>query len=315
MYFGAHVKSSGGVWTRRERRGHRRRGAAVLRRQPADLAADRLQGQGRGAVPRGPRRVPHPLRAHPHHLPDQPGHEQRGLLREVGDGRWCGALARPTSSAPTPSSPTSARIRAPASRPGLERVQAGLRRALAESLRARQVRLLLENTAGAGGTMGVDFLSSARSSTPPAVTRASACASTRRTSSSRLDLRTPAGMAEALNALDAGCGRERLVALHLNDSKTPLGSNRDRHENVGEGDLGTGRLPHHRQRAGLRRPARHPRGARVRRPGPGRGEPGPPADAGPPRRLTPQPGGAVRLWVYSSCAVRRGEPGTRLPAR
>jgi deoxyribonuclease-4 len=45
-------------------------------------------------------------------------------------------------------------------------------------------------------------------------------------------------MAEALERIDAGCGRERLVALHLNDSKTPLGSNRDRHENVGEGDLG-----------------------------------------------------------------------------
>ena len=45
-------------------------------------------------------------------------------------------------------------------------------------------------------------------------------------------------MAETLARVDAGCGRERLVALHLNDSKTPLGSNRDRHENVGEGDLG-----------------------------------------------------------------------------
>ena len=45
-------------------------------------------------------------------------------------------------------------------------------------------------------------------------------------------------MDEALSRVDSGCGLERLVALHLNDSKTPLGSNRDRHENMGDGDLG-----------------------------------------------------------------------------
>lgn len=41
-----------------------------------------------------------------------------------------------------------------------------------------------------------------------------------------------------LRELDEHCGRDRLVMLHLNDSKTPLGSNRDRHENIGDGDLG-----------------------------------------------------------------------------
>ena len=38
--------------------------------------------------------------------------------------------------------------------------------------------------------------------------------------------------------LDASIGLDRLRALHVNDSQTPLGSNRDRHANIGEGLLG-----------------------------------------------------------------------------
>jgi deoxyribonuclease-4 len=121
---------------------------------------------------------------------------------------------------------------------GLERVQAGLRRALAES-EGSPVRLLLENTAGAGGTMGVDFgelgtIIDAAGGDP----RLGVCVDTAHIFESGVDVRTPDGMAEMLRQLDAGCGRERLVMLHLNDSKTPLGSNRDRHENIGDGDLG-----------------------------------------------------------------------------
>jgi len=52
------------------------------------------------------------------------------------------------------------------------------------------------------------------------------------------DVRTAAGLDEALARLDAACGLERLVMLHLNDSKTPFGSNRDRHENIGGGEIG-----------------------------------------------------------------------------
>ena len=41
-----------------------------------------------------------------------------------------------------------------------------------------------------------------------------------------------------LDDFDERVGLERLGSLHLNDSQTPLGSNRDRHANVGEGELG-----------------------------------------------------------------------------
>jgi len=44
----------------------------------------------------------------------------------------------------------------------------------------------------------------------------------------------------ALDDLDRRIGIERIRVLHVNDSKTPLGSNRDRHDRVGEGLIGDG---------------------------------------------------------------------------
>jgi deoxyribonuclease-4 len=121
---------------------------------------------------------------------------------------------------------------------GLDRVQRGLRRALADS-EGSAVKLLLENTAGAGGTMGVDFrelgqIIDAAGNHP----RLGICVDTAHIYESGVDLRTRAGVDEVLRELDAGCDRDRLVMFHLNDSKTALGSNRDRHENIGDGDLG-----------------------------------------------------------------------------
>ena len=52
------------------------------------------------------------------------------------------------------------------------------------------------------------------------------------------DIRTPAGMASLLRECSRKLGRGRVRSLHLNDSQAPLGSNRDRHANVGEGELG-----------------------------------------------------------------------------
>jgi deoxyribonuclease-4 len=123
---------------------------------------------------------------------------------------------------------------------GLERVQQGLRRALAES-EGSPVRLLLENTAGAGGTMGVDFrelgqIIDAGGGDP----RLGICVDTAHIFESGVDLRTREGVDEVLRELDEACGPDRLAMFHLNDSKTPLGSNRDRHENIGDGDLGEG---------------------------------------------------------------------------
>lgn len=52
------------------------------------------------------------------------------------------------------------------------------------------------------------------------------------------DLASPGGMTATLDALVATCGPDRLGLVHANDSKDPVGSTRDRHENIGAGLIG-----------------------------------------------------------------------------
>src|SRR4029077_8833746 len=52
------------------------------------------------------------------------------------------------------------------------------------------------------------------------------------------DIRTADGMSSTLGECSRKLGRGGVRSLHLNDSQTPLGSNRDRHANVGAGELG-----------------------------------------------------------------------------
>ena len=121
---------------------------------------------------------------------------------------------------------------------GLARVRAALSRALDE-VGDSPVRVLLENTAGAGGTMGVNFAElAAMIVAVDGDPRVGLCLDTAHLFEAGFDLRSPDGLEAALTDLRATCGLDRLVCLHLNDSKTPLGSNRDRHENIGDGDLG-----------------------------------------------------------------------------
>jgi deoxyribonuclease-4 len=121
---------------------------------------------------------------------------------------------------------------------GLARVQAALRRALDE-VGDSPVRVLLENTAGAGGTMGVNFAElAAMIDSVDGDARVGLCLDTAHLFEAGFDLRASEGLEASIADLEATCGLDRLVCLHLNDSKTPLGSNRDRHENIGDGDLG-----------------------------------------------------------------------------
>ena len=57
---------------------------------------------------------------------------------------------------------------------------------------------------------------------------------------SGVDVTDPSALEEALEDLDDRIGLDRVRLLHANDSQTPLGSNRDRHELVGKGLLGQG---------------------------------------------------------------------------
>ncbi|MGD0998435.1 MAG: deoxyribonuclease IV [Thermoleophilia bacterium] len=121
---------------------------------------------------------------------------------------------------------------------GLARVREALKRALDEVGDSR-VRLLLENTAGAGGTMGVTFAElAAMIASTGGDERLGVCLDTAHLLASGHELRTAEGLDATLSSFAETVGLERLVMVHLNDSKTPLGSNRDRHENIGEGEIG-----------------------------------------------------------------------------
>ena len=99
--------------------------------------------------------------------------------------------------------------------------------------------LLLENSAGAGGTIGrsLDELAAildALDGHP----RLGVCLDSCHLYVSGIDVGEPATMTELLDELDGAIGLDRLRALHVNDAAAPLGSNRDRHANVLEGELG-----------------------------------------------------------------------------
>jgi deoxyribonuclease-4 len=99
--------------------------------------------------------------------------------------------------------------------------------------------LQLEDTAGAGGTLGRSFeelaelLDAAGGSS-----RLGVCLDSCHLLASGYDIRTPPGLAEVVDEFDRVVGLGRLGSLHVNDSMTPLGSNRDRHAILGQGELG-----------------------------------------------------------------------------
>jgi deoxyribonuclease-4 len=99
--------------------------------------------------------------------------------------------------------------------------------------------LHLEDTAGAGGTLGRSFEELTELiSAAGGGKRLGVCLDSCHLLASGYDIRTAAGLTEAMDEFDRVVGMTRLGSLHLNDSQTPLGSNRDRHANIGTGELG-----------------------------------------------------------------------------
>ena len=115
-------------------------------------------------------------------------------------------------------------------------VGAGLRECLAETERCP---ILLEDTAGAGGTLGRDVGELARLiELGGAGERLGLCLDSCHLLASGFEVRRRDALAAVLDEFEAKIGLDRLQALHVNDSKTPLGSNRDRHATLGDGELG-----------------------------------------------------------------------------
>jgi len=120
---------------------------------------------------------------------------------------------------------------------GLERVLPAMAQVLERS--SETTWLLMENSAGAGGTIGrsIEELATLfeRLDRHP---RLGVCLDSCHLYVSGVDVADPAALDACLDELDSAIGLDRLRALHVNDSAAPLGSNRDRHANIGEGLLG-----------------------------------------------------------------------------
>lgn len=103
--------------------------------------------------------------------------------------------------------------------------------------------LCLENAAGAGGTIGRSVAElAALCDAVDGHPRLGVCLDSCHWWASGIDIGDADALDTAVRDLDERMGLGRLRLLHVNDSKTPLGSNRDRHELVGRGLIGKGGL-------------------------------------------------------------------------
>jgi deoxyribonuclease-4 len=118
----------------------------------------------------------------------------------------------------------------------IERVGDAIRHVLEESERCM---LLLENTAGAGGTIGRSFGELAQLiELGGGHERIGVCLDSCHMLASGFDVRTAEGLDAVLEECVTTLGMDRVRCLHVNDSMMPLGSNRDRHAPLGDGELG-----------------------------------------------------------------------------
>src|SRR6185369_12743791 len=102
-----------------------------------------------------------------------------------------------------------------------------------------KVRIALENTAGQGTCLGYTMAHLAaifdRVRNPE---RLGICLDTAHFYAAGYDIRTPKGWTAAIQEVDDQIGLKQILAFHLNDSKTDLGSRVDRHEHIGKGKIG-----------------------------------------------------------------------------
>lgn len=122
---------------------------------------------------------------------------------------------------------------------GLATIAESINGAIAQTPESR-VRLLLENAAGQGTALCSTF---AELATVLAKiddrSRVGVAIDTCHLFAAGTDFRTPATYGAAMDALARDLGRKEVRAFHLNDAKAELGSHRDRHENIGRGQIGT----------------------------------------------------------------------------
>lgn len=121
---------------------------------------------------------------------------------------------------------------------GIRRVAGGLNRAL-RSTAGYKTLVLLETTAGQGSNLGHRFEEIARIiERVREPDRIGVCLDTCHVFAAGYPIHERGGYDETMYAFDRVIGLDRLRALHLNDSKMPFASRRDRHEHIGQGEMG-----------------------------------------------------------------------------
>jgi deoxyribonuclease IV len=100
--------------------------------------------------------------------------------------------------------------------------------------------LLMENSAGAGGNIGNSLEElAAMLDAMKGHPRIGVCIDTAHALTSGYDIRTPEGLDDFIGRFDSLIGLDRLAVMHLNDSKADYATHVDRHENIGDGFIGT----------------------------------------------------------------------------
>ena len=120
----------------------------------------------------------------------------------------------------------------------LARVVSGLDEVF-QATKSSAVRIALENTAGQGSCLGhiINHLASIYDQVKQPK-RLGVCLDTAHLFAAGYDIRKPKGWNAAIAEVDSLIGLDRILAFHLNDSKTDLGSRVDRHAGIGQGKIG-----------------------------------------------------------------------------
>lgn len=123
-------------------------------------------------------------------------------------------------------------------RKGIKQTVAGLNRAFKITANSN-VRIALENTAGQGSCFGnqLEHLAAIYDAVDNPK-RLAVCIDTAHLFAAGHDIRSPKIWDATLKHIDELIGWKQVVAFHLNDSKTDLGSHVDRHEHIGKGKIG-----------------------------------------------------------------------------
>ena len=112
-----------------------------------------------------------------------------------------------------------------------------MRQAL-RGLKLGDLKILIENTAGQGGSLCWQFEEMKAILDGCRDIALGVCVDTAHVFAAGHDIRTAEGLESALQTIDRTVGLDRVFVVHVNDSKTELGSRVDRHEHIGKGKIG-----------------------------------------------------------------------------